>query len=64
MEENRTDTPQTSEAQQNINAFDTAALNAFGTHQKQAVKKQYFDTPSSTKQRGGSIFQGKSILEQ
>ena len=30
MEENRTDTPQTSEAQQNINAFDTAALNAFG----------------------------------
>ena len=41
-----------------------AALNAFGTHQKQAVKKQHFDTPSTTKQRGGSIFQGKSILEQ
>jgi|3_EtaG_2_1085321.scaffolds.fasta_scaffold00087_51 hypothetical protein len=31
MEENRTDTPQTTEAQQHVNAFDTEALNAFGT---------------------------------
>ena len=31
MEENRTDTPQVAEAQQQVNAFDTEALNQFGT---------------------------------
>ena len=31
MEENRIDTPQESEAQQNVNAFDTEALNQFGS---------------------------------
>ena len=30
MEENRTDTPQMTEAQQQVNAFDTEALNQFG----------------------------------
>ena len=30
MEENRTDTPQVTEAQQNVNAFDTEALSQFG----------------------------------
>jgi len=33
MEENRTDTPQVTEAQQQINAFDTEALNQFGTNE-------------------------------
>ena len=31
MEENRTDTPQVTEAQQNVNAFDTEALSQFGS---------------------------------
>ena len=33
MEENRTDTPQVTEAQQQVNAFDTEALNQFGTNE-------------------------------
>jgi len=33
MEENRTDTPQVAEAQQQVNAFDTEALNQFGTNE-------------------------------
>ena len=33
MEENRTDTPQVTEAQQNVNAFDTEALGQFGSQE-------------------------------
>ena len=33
MEDNRTDTPQTTEAQQQVSAFDTEALNQFGTNE-------------------------------
>ena len=68
MEENRTDTPEVSQAQQEVNAFDTAALQQFGSTEGSGndnlpVENAFFQAEGQTTEEAPQTEQAPPVQE-